>query len=59
MGYEITNLTYSPIRIILEDDSEVTIGARESEYGNVIQVNKITDQIKTLSDKSFLRIKYL
>jgi len=56
--YEIMNMTYSPLRVILADNSEVIMGSRISE-DNTITVDQITDQLKALADKNFLRVKSL
>jgi len=56
MNYEVMNMTYSPIRLILSDNSEVIIESRISE-NNTIFVEVITDQIKALSEKNFVKVR--
>ncbi len=56
MNYEVMNLTYSPIRLILNDNTEIILQDRMSDPNSII-VNGMTEQIKLLAAKNFLRVK--
>lgn len=58
MAYEIMNMTYSPIRLIMTDFSEITIGSRVSDE-NFVLVPELTEQIKQLAEKNFVKVRTL
>jgi len=59
MNYQITNLTYSPIRLILENGEDASIPSRAENGKNILGVSVITDQIQDLANKGWLTIQNL
>ena len=57
MNYEVANMTYSPIPLILSDGTDIVIDTRANN--GTINVSVITDQIQLLSDKGLLRVRAL
>ena len=58
MNYEIANMTYSPMPLILADGTDAIIDSRATQQ-NTITVSAVTDQIQALADKGWLRIRAL
>lgn len=53
--FKITNKTFQPIQLILEDGSMLLLGARKNN--NIVFVKKLTKQIENLEIDGFVKIR--